>query len=72
MNNISPLSKESQAYLDGYKAGQADRRLGRRSAYSSFVESRPSYTRNYAIGYNDGLADSWMGKKRIENLGGAQ
>lgn len=66
---LFPISPESQAYVDGYRSGQADRRLGRRSTYASFVESRPSYSRNYSIGYNDGVTDSWMGKQRIERLG---
>lgn len=62
---LFPISMESQAYVDGYKSGKADRLLGRRGSYSAFIESRPSYTRSYAIGYNDGLADSWMGQQRF-------
>lgn len=43
------------AFRSGLVAGRADRFLGIRSRYSSFVERRPGYSQCYAKGYNEGL-----------------
>lgn len=68
---LFPISVESSAYLDGYKNGQADRRLGRRSEYSYFsINSANVYVRHYSDGYRDGLSDSWMGKKKVKRISG--
>jgi hypothetical protein len=68
---ISFLSEESRAYLDGYKNGQGDRRLGRRSEYSYFlIHSANVYVRHYSDGYRDGLHESWMGKQKVERISG--
>jgi hypothetical protein len=70
---ISFLSEESRAYLDGWKNGLADRRLGRRSAYSYFsINSANLYVRHYSDGYRDGLHESWMGKQKVERISGEQ
>jgi hypothetical protein len=51
---LFPVSKQSQAYIDGYKSGQADRRLGIRLTVSWFIESVPGYVQSYSLGYRDG------------------
>jgi len=51
---LFPISKQSQAYIDGYKAGQSDRRLGIRLTVSWFIESVPGFVQSYSFGYRDG------------------
>jgi hypothetical protein len=53
---LFPISEKSQAYVDGYKNGVADRRLGIRSDYSFYgVNSSNEYTHNYSLGYRQGI-----------------
>jgi hypothetical protein len=55
MSVSTPLSPKSQAYVDGYKAGRADRRLGIRSEYAWHGEQFECYTTWYAEGYRRGI-----------------
>jgi hypothetical protein len=53
---LFPISAKSQAYVDGYKSGQADRRLGIKSDYSWHgVNDSNEYTRSYSEGYRRGI-----------------
>lgn len=46
----------SQAYQDGMKNGQTDRRLGIRSDHAYFsADSNNQYVREYAQGYRKGF-----------------
>lgn len=54
---VTHISPESQAYVDGYKSGRADRTLGRRSDYAWYgsLDSPSTYTYQYSRGYRRGL-----------------
>lgn len=53
---LFPISAKSQAYVDGFKSGRADRRLGIRSDYAFYgVNDSNEYTRNYSEGYRRGI-----------------
>jgi hypothetical protein len=60
---LFPISAESQAYVDGYKNGRADRALGISLSVSMYVESSPGYSQSYAMGYRDGISGSWWGQQ---------
>ncbi len=52
------ISELSQAYVDGYKNGQIDRRSGIKSAYAwNCINDLNEYSRGYSQGYRDG----WRG-----------
>lgn len=52
---LFPISKKSQAYIDGWR-GQADRRLGIRSDYAFFgINDTNEYTAAYARGYRQAI-----------------
>jgi hypothetical protein len=53
---LFPLSPKSQAYVDGFKAGRADRALGIQSKYAFYhFASESDYTREYSRGYRQGI-----------------
>ena len=50
--SLFPLSARSQAYVDGYKAGRTDKRMGWRSTYVWATQPHEGkYIWNYAVGY---------------------
>ena len=49
---LFPISGRSQAYVDGFKAGRADKLIGWRSRYIWATQQHEGeYVWNYAIGY---------------------
>ena len=44
----------TKAYRDGIKNGKIDARIVVRNNYAWFVESAPSYSRDYSLGYRLG------------------
>jgi hypothetical protein len=54
--SLFPVSPESQAYADGYRAGQLDRQIGRKLEVSfTAANSQNVYVRNYGLGYRNGF-----------------
>ena len=52
---LFPISPKSQAYADGFKNGQTDRRIGIKSEYAWFgVNDLNEYVSSYAQGYRRG------------------
>jgi hypothetical protein len=53
---LFPISKESQAYVDGFKNGCTDRRIGIKSEYAwNCANDLNEYASNYSRGYRRGL-----------------
>jgi hypothetical protein len=54
--SLFPISKKSQAYVDGYRSGRADRSLGIKLDVSFYgLNSTNEYVREYARGYRQGV-----------------
>jgi len=54
------ISPKSQAYVDGYKNGQTDRRVEVKSEYAwNCYKDLNEYASNYSQGYRDG----WNGRQ---------
>ena len=53
---LFPISAKSQAYVDGYKAGKADRLIGSKLDGSFYgLNSGNEYVREYSQGYRQGV-----------------
>ena len=69
---LFPVSRSSQAYVDGFKSGKADRLLGQKLDVSFYgTNSLNEYVREYSRGYRQavfGLTASHVPNVRAKNV----
>ena len=59
---LFPVSRSSQAYVDGFKSGKADRLLGQKLDVSFYgTNSLNEYVREYSRGYSRGYRQAVLG-----------